>query len=76
MQTKQIQISEFKARCIESLREVDRTGRPLIVTLRGKPIAVVNPVTLRRNLGGLRGECEIRTDLVNADFADEWDMNP
>jgi len=70
-----IQISEFKARCIEALRDVDRTRRPLIVTLRGKPIAVVEPVSEQRALGTLQGECVIHGDLVAGDFDAEWEMN-
>lgn len=73
--TRSIQISEFKARCIESLHDVDRTRRPLIVTSRGKPIAVVEPVARERTLGTLEGECVIHGDLVAQDFDQEWEMN-
>ena len=81
MHPKRVQVSVFKARCIDSLREVRRTGSPLVVTLRGTPIAVVGPIGQARTLGALRGECEIRGDLVmgakgaKGDFADEWEMN-
>lgn len=70
-----IQISEFKARCIESLHDVDRTRRPLIVTSRGRPIAVVEPIARERTLGSLEGECVIHGDLVAQDFDAEWEMN-
>jgi len=72
---RRIQITEFKARCIESLRDVDRTRRPLVVTLRGKPIAVVEPISPARTLGILQGECVVHGDLVAMDFAADWDMN-
>ncbi len=72
---KQMQVSAFKARCIEALREVDRTGQTLVVTLRGKPLALVEQVRRGRRLGALHGECEILTDLLHADFAEEWEMN-
>jgi len=70
-----MQISEFKARCIEVLREIDRTGQPLVVTLRGKPIAVVEPAPAVRALGTMEGECTLHGDLVTGDFGGEWDMN-
>ncbi|MCC6624128.1 MAG: type II toxin-antitoxin system prevent-host-death family antitoxin [Deltaproteobacteria bacterium] len=70
-----IQISEFKARCIESLHDVDRTRRPLIVTSRGRPIAVVEPIARERTLGSLEAECVIHGDLVAQDFDAEWEMN-
>ena len=75
MSPKRVQVSVFKARCIESLREVRRTRAPLIVTLRGTPIAVVGPYGQARTLGALRGECEIRGDLLKSDFGGEWEMN-
>ena len=40
---KEIGISEFKAKCIDELKKVQRTGEPLLVTLNKRPIATVNP---------------------------------
>jgi prevent-host-death family protein len=40
---KRILISEFKAKCIELLKRVQATRQPLVVTLRGKPVAKVVP---------------------------------
>ena len=59
--TETVSASEFKAKCLDLLDQVDdgRIGR-LIVTKRGKPVAVVTapPVTeeaVRRFLAGMRG---------------------
>jgi prevent-host-death family protein len=72
-------ISEFKARCIAELKRVHQTGQPLIVTLRGKPIARVEPVRALNEpavkLGCRRGQARIQRDLVSFDFSDEWEMN-
>jgi prevent-host-death family protein len=38
---KSIAITEFKARCLALLEDVARTGEPLVVTKRGKPLARV-----------------------------------
>jgi prevent-host-death family protein len=36
---KSVAISTFKARCLSLLEDVARTGKPLLVTKRGKPLA-------------------------------------
>lgn len=38
---KSIAVTEFKARCLSLLEDVARTGEPLVVTKRGKPLARV-----------------------------------
>ena len=39
-----IRASEFKARCLALLDEVAETGRPLVVTKHGRPVARVVPL--------------------------------
>jgi len=34
---------EFKAKCLSLLDDVAKTGRPLVVTKRGRPVAKVIP---------------------------------
>jgi len=41
MTMKSVAISTFKARCLALLEGVARTGEPLLVTKRGKPLARV-----------------------------------
>jgi len=50
-----ISISEFKATCLARLERVRRTGRRLLVTKRGTPIAEVVPATVDRRAGGWLG---------------------
>lgn len=61
-------ISEFKARCLAVLERVRRTGRPLLITKRGKPIAEVIPPTLATSgaawLGAMHGTARISGDIV------------
>lgn len=74
---KTIILSEFKAKCIAILKEVQRTREPLTVTLRGKPLATIGPadVTGRgKRLGALRGTMTIRGDLVRMESEDDWEM--
>jgi prevent-host-death family protein len=70
-------VSEFKAKCIAALKEVQRTREPMLVTLRGKPLVTVQPVEApgrRKRLGGLKGRMTVRRDLVKADTTRDWDM--
>ncbi len=69
-------VSEFKSRCLEVLETLRHGGRDLIVTKHGEPIARVMPIRKPRPLRGLlKGQVEIRGDIVQADFADDWEAN-
>jgi prevent-host-death family protein len=70
-------VSEFKAKCIAALKEVQRTREPMLITLRGKPLATVQSVESRgrgKRLGGLQGRMRIRGDLIKIDTTGDWDM--
>ena len=43
---------QFKAQCLALLDEVASTGRPLVVTKRGRPVAEVVPVEPAKPLAG------------------------
>ena len=63
-----IAISKFKATCLAVLERVRRTGRPVVVTRHGKPVAEVVPPPLpgsgRGWLGALEGRARIVGDVV------------
>ena len=42
---RRVAAGEFKAKCLAILDEVDRTGRPVLVTKRGRPVARVLPAS-------------------------------
>jgi prevent-host-death family protein len=70
-------VSEFKAKCVAVLKDVQRTREPMVVTLRGKPVATVQPFDAHRSgkrLGGLKGQMRIRRDLVGAESVKDWEM--
>lgn len=74
-----IAISKFKATCLSVLQKVKRTGRPVLVTRFGKPIAsiVPPPIPVRRRdwLGSLAGTVTIVGDIVSpASDEDEWEV--
>jgi prevent-host-death family protein len=58
--------ADFKARCLESMDTVERTGRSVIVTKRGRPVAVLAPVRERRSsaYGFMKGRMQILGDIV------------
>lgn len=73
-----VPISEFKAKSLALLEQVRRTGRPIIVTKRGEPIAEVIPpstVTLGSSwIGSARASVILGDDLVGpAGDLTDWD---
>ena len=72
-------ISEFKARCIELIKRVQTTRVPLVVTLRGKPIAKVVPFEEGTQsgvrLGSRAGNAVIKGDIVHTDSREDWEMH-
>jgi prevent-host-death family protein len=58
--------AEFKARCLELMDRVEKTGNAIVITKRGKPVARLTPVTTRRRslVGALRGHIRITGDIV------------
>ena len=47
-----IAAARFKAQCLKLLDEVAETGKTIVVTKRGKPVARVEPVEKPRSLKG------------------------
>ena len=46
-------VSDFKAKAIATLKRVKQTGEPVLVTLRGKPLAEVVPVQAKEGAKGV-----------------------
>ena len=70
-------VSDFKATCIAVLKEVERTREPVVVTLRGRPMVRVEPLTggaQGKRLGVLKGAMRIRRNLVRIETTKDWDM--
>ena len=72
-------ISKFKARCIELIKRVQTTRQPLIVTLRGRPVAKVvpfeEPGETAVKLGSRTGRAVFKGDIVQFDLSADWEMN-
>lgn len=65
----EIAISEFKAKCLSLLEQVNKTKTPLRVTRRGKPLADVIPASPeaeeRSWIGSMSGSIDIVGDIVS-----------
>ena len=74
----EIAISKFKATCLAVLENVRKTGKSILVTRFGQPIAQISPPTKAKNprvrLGTLAGTMEIHGDIVGpiSDIS-EWE---
>ena len=70
--SRSIAAGRFKAECLALLDRVARTGEPLLVTKRGKPVARVVPVAPQRPTRSLKGSAKVHGDIVGPVFKD-WD---
>lgn len=65
----EINISEFKAKCLALLDEINKTKKPIRITRRGKPIAEVVPSGPAKGksdwIGSMKGRMEIVGDIVS-----------
>jgi len=75
---KEVAISEFKAKCLALLDQVQKTRKPIRITRFGKPIAEVvppSPVSTRDWIGSMKGESKILGDVVSpASDPDDWEV--
>lgn len=72
---REIKASEFKAKCLKLMDEVQRTRRGYIVTKRGKPVADIVPHRgmRKKNPFGLhKGMIKITGDIISP-LDVEWD---
>lgn len=70
--------TEFKAKCLALLDEVQQSGGTITVTKRGRPVAVVGPVgkrAWRSPANSWAGKAKIVGDIVNTDMSGLWEVN-
>jgi prevent-host-death family protein len=72
--TKTITASRFKAECLALLDQVADDGGSLIITKRGRPVAVVAPV---REPASLRGSVQFKVSdkELLAPLPERWDAS-
>lgn len=68
---RQLPAGEFKAKCLAVLDDVQRTGRSVVVTKRGRPVAQVVPLASSPSRS-LHGSLLYESDLLSP-IDVEWD---
>ena len=75
---KEIAISEFKAKCLALMDQVEKTKEPIRVTRRGRAIVEVvppSPVPAADWMGSMKRRMEILGDIVGpAGDPDDWEV--
>ena len=77
MKSRVVSATEFKAKCLAILDEVNEHGATVTVTKRGRPVAVVGPARKRREkplLGALVGKVKLPKNWDKIEFTDRWDV--
>jgi len=75
---KEVAISEFKAKCLALLAQVEKTKKPIRITRRGRPVAEVvpaNPVRSADWMGSMKDRIQILGDIVSpASDESDWEV--
>ena len=69
-------MTEFKAKCLRLLDDVEKKGDRITITKRGRPVAQVGPppAVLRSSRGMWKDSVKIVGDIVNV-HDDPWNVN-
>jgi prevent-host-death family protein len=74
---REVAISEFKAKCLALVDEVQKTKKPLLITKFGKPVAEVIPSLPKPTadwMGSMKDSMKILGDIVSpATDESEWE---
>jgi len=72
MKERVVSATEFKAKCLAFLDEMDRKGGRITITKRGRPVAVVGPARrkpFKSPMGSWVGRGQILGDIVTPDLS-------
>ena len=70
-------ISEFKAKCIAVINQMNQDNEPIIITRRGKPVARIEPLLTERparKLGTLH-RMKLHVDIAASESTADWEVN-
>jgi prevent-host-death family protein len=74
---KEVAISEFKAKCLDLLDQVQKTKKPIRITRHGKPVAEVvppSPTAPADWMGSMKESIEILGDIISpANEEGDWE---
>jgi len=75
---REVAISEFKAKCLDLLDQVQKTKKPIRVTRRGQPVAEVFPYAPAPKadwMGSMKGKSKILGDIISpANEESDWEV--
>lgn len=73
---RRIGASEFKAKCLQLLDEVQRSRKEILITKRGRPVARLVPAdeTTAPVFGRMKGTIEICGDIISR-TGERWDAD-
>ncbi len=77
MKRRVVSATEFKAKCLAILDEIEERGEAITVTRRGRPVAVVGPAkrsNRKSPLNSWAGRAQIVGDIVNSDTSSLWEV--
>lgn len=77
LKSRVISATEFKAKCLSLLNEVEQRAGAITITKRGIPVAVLSPVkksAWKSPRNSLAGKGRIIGDIVNTDMSDLWEV--
>ena len=72
-----VSATEFKAKCLSLIDEVEQGGGAITITRRGHPVAVLGPSSKagwKSPRGIWAGKVRIVGDIVNTDTSGDWDV--
>lgn len=76
MKSRMVTATEFKAKCLSLIDEIEEQGSAITVTRRGRPVAVLGPVanrSLQSPRNSWAGKARIEGDIVNIDSSELWE---
>jgi prevent-host-death family protein len=76
---KEVAISEFKAKCLSLIDQVQKTKKPIRITRFGKAVAEVSPPAPQTQgadwFGSMKDEIQILGDIISpANDEEEWEV--
>jgi antitoxin (DNA-binding transcriptional repressor) of toxin-antitoxin stability system len=75
--TQLVTATEFKAKCLALLDEMELRGETITITRWGKPVAILGPPerdSWKSPKDSWAGKAEIVGDIVNVDTSGLWDV--
>ena len=77
MKTRLVSATEFKAKCLALLAEIEDGGESITITKRGRPMAVVGPASRRAwksPEGCWAGRVKLPKSLDSIETSELWDV--